>query len=126
METHRRAEGQRATFDSVVDLWENSAQSSCPERFDGGTRMAPKTEDVEDVLVRLRRIEGQVRGLQRMIEERRSCEDVITQVIAVRAALDKVGILALQNHIDECVSGSPEEASDRLRRATELLLKLSR
>jgi len=88
--------------------------------------VAPRTEDVEDVLVRLRRIEGQVRGLQRMIEEQRSCEDIITQVIAVRAALDKVGILALRQHIDECVSGSPQEAKERLQRATELLLKLSR
>jgi DNA-binding FrmR family transcriptional regulator len=87
--------------------------------------MAPRTEDVEDVLVRLRRIEGQVRGLQRMIEEQRSCEDIITQVIAVRAALDKVGILALRHHVDECVSGSPQEAKERLQRATELLLKLS-
>jgi DNA-binding FrmR family transcriptional regulator len=87
--------------------------------------MAPKTEDVEDVLVRLRRIEGQVRGLQRMIEEQRSCEDVITQIIAVRAALDKVGILALQKHMEDCVSGSPQEAKEKLRRATELLLKLS-
>jgi DNA-binding FrmR family transcriptional regulator len=88
--------------------------------------MIARTEEVEDVLVRLRRIEGQVRGLQRMIEEQRSCEDVITQVIAVRAALDKVGVLALQNHIDDCVSGSPQEARERLQRATELLLKLSR
>jgi len=88
--------------------------------------MAPKTADLEDVLVRLRRIEGQVRGLQRMIEERRSCEDIITQIIAVRAALDKVGILALRNHMDECVSGSPQEAKEKLQRATELLLKLSR
>jgi DNA-binding FrmR family transcriptional regulator len=88
--------------------------------------MSPKTEDVQDVLVRLRRIEGQVRGLQRMIEEQRSCEDIITQIIAVRAALDRVGILALRHHIDECVSDSPNEAKGRLHRAAELLLKLSR
>jgi len=82
-------------------------------------------DELEDILVRLRRIEGQVRGLQRIIEERRNCEEVITQLIAVRAALDRVGIIALQRHIDECVSGSPEEARESLGRAIELLLKLS-
>ena len=75
--------------------------------------------------MRLRRIEGQVRGLQRMLEQQRSCEDIITQVIAVRAALDKVGILALQHHVDECVSSSPQDAKEKLQRAAELLLKLS-
>ena len=84
------------------------------------------TDEVEDIVMRLRRIEGQVRGLQRMIEERRDCEEIITQLIAVRAALDKVGLITMQRHIDECVSGSPKEARKRLRRATELLLKMSR
>jgi len=88
--------------------------------------MASRAEDVEDVLVRLRRIQGQVCGLQRMIERQRGCEDIITQVIAVRAALDKVGILALQHHVDKYVSGSPREAKESLQPATELLLKLSR
>lgn len=84
------------------------------------------TDEVEDIVMRLRRIEGQVRGVQRMIEERRDCEEIITQLIAVRAALDKVGLITMQRHIDECVSGPPEEARKRLRRAMELVLKISR
>jgi DNA-binding FrmR family transcriptional regulator len=87
--------------------------------------MTSSEEKLEDILVRLRRIEGQVRGLQRMIEERRGCEDIITQIMAVRAALDRVGIIAVQQHIHECASGPPEEAREKLGRATELLLKLS-
>ncbi len=86
--------------------------------------MCAGTGEVEDILLRLRRIEGQVRGLQRMIEEQRSCEEVLTQVIAVRAALDKVGLLALDRRIDECMTGSSEQAKERLRRAVQLMLKL--
>jgi len=78
----------------------------------------------EDLLMRLRRIEGQVRGLQRMIEERRKCEDVITQIIAVRAALDRVGFLAIQRHIDECLPDCSEQAREKLGRVLELLMKL--
>jgi DNA-binding FrmR family transcriptional regulator len=83
------------------------------------------SDEVQDIVMRLRRIEGQVRGLQRMIEESRDCEDIITQLVAVRAALDKVGLITIQRHIDKCVSGSPEEARQRLRTAMELLLKVS-
>jgi len=88
--------------------------------------MTPEdTKRVEDLLLRLRRIEGQVRGLQKMIEEQRNCEDILTQIIAVRAALDQVGTLALQGHIDECASGSSEETRETLKRAMEFLLRLS-
>jgi len=75
--------------------------------------------------MRLRRIEGQMRGLQRMIEAHRNCEEIITQIIAVRAALDKVGLITLQRYIDECMSGCTEETRARLRRVTGLWFKLS-
>jgi DNA-binding FrmR family transcriptional regulator len=65
--------------------------------------MALDGDELEDILVRLRRIEGQVRDLQRMIEGRYNCEKVITQLIAVRPELDRVGVIALQRHVDECV-----------------------
>jgi len=95
------------------------------DRVSGGSDVTPDTRRVEDLLVRLRRIEGQVRGLQRMIEEKRDCEDILMQIIAVRAALDQVGTLALQGHIDECTSGSSEEARERLKKAMQFLLRLS-
>ena len=85
-----------------------------------------RTEEAKGIVMRLRRTEGQVRGLQRMIEESRDCEDIITQLLAVRAALDKVGPITVQSYIDKCVSGPPAEARERLRRATELLLRVSR
>ena len=87
---------------------------------------ASESQDTENILLRLRRIEGQVRGLQHMIEERRNCEEIITQLMAVRAALDQVGLAAMQKYMAECVPDASEEARANLRRAMVLLLKLSR
>lgn len=53
---------------------------------------------------RLRRVEGQVRGIQKMVEEDRYCIDVLTQVGAVKAALDSVALLLLADHTEHCVS----------------------
>jgi len=62
----------------------------------------PKT----DILNRLNRIEGQVKGIKRMIEEEKTCADVLTQVAAVRAAINKVGGLILEKHSKECMNNS--------------------
>lgn len=63
----------------------------------------------EAVLKRLRRIEGQVRGVERMVEEDRYCIDVVTQVTAIQAALDKVALQLLGEHAAHCVIGAPED-----------------
>jgi DNA-binding FrmR family transcriptional regulator len=78
--------------------------------------------------VRLKRIAGQVAGIQRMLEEDRYCVDVLLQVAAVRAALDGVGKLILGAHIETCVadafaSGRPR---DRKKKKEELLEVFSR
>ena len=57
-----------------------------------------------DVQGRLRRVEGQVRGLQKMVDEDRYCIDVLTQVGAVKAALDSVALLLLADHTEHCVT----------------------
>jgi CsoR family transcriptional regulator, copper-sensing transcriptional repressor len=57
---------------------------------------------------RLRRIEGQVRGVQRMVEEDRYCIDVLTQISAIQAALDKVALGLLDDHARHCVIGEAE------------------
>ena len=57
------------------------------------------TEEKVTVLVRLRRIEGQVRGLQKMVEENRYCIDVLTQVASVKAALGSVSLTLLEDHM---------------------------
>jgi len=66
----------------------------------------------EALLRRLRRIEGQVRGLQRMASERRNCHDVITQLLAARAALNQVGLTLLNDYLDRCLSQTGEASVD--------------
>jgi DNA-binding FrmR family transcriptional regulator len=77
------------------------------------------SKDKEAVLKRLRRIEGQVRGVQRMVEEDRYCIDVVTQITAIDAALDKVALELLTDHTQHCVIGG--EASKQDERTEELM-----
>jgi DNA-binding FrmR family transcriptional regulator len=77
---------------------------------------------------RLRRIEGQVRGIERMVDEDRYCIDVITQISAVQAALDKVALGLLDGHARHCVvaghaDGEPEELTDELMAAVGRLMR---
>ena len=57
----------------------------------------------EEITNRLKRIEGQIRGLQRMVDEGRECEAILTQLMAARSALDQVGLLIAGNYVQECV-----------------------
>jgi DNA-binding FrmR family transcriptional regulator len=52
---------------------------------------------------RLRRIEGQIQGVQRMLDEGRTCEDVLTQILAIRAAVEQVSLVLTERHVRECV-----------------------
>ncbi|HXX34252.1 MAG TPA: metal-sensitive transcriptional regulator [Thermodesulfobacteriota bacterium] len=61
-------------------------------------------EERRDVLLRLRRIEGQIRGLQRMVEEEVACADILTQVAAVTAAVKKVGTVIVKTYMEECLN----------------------
>lgn len=80
------------------------------------------------IQARLRRIEGQVRGLQKMVEEDRYCIDVLTQVSAVRAALESVALELLDGHTEHCVSeaiqaGRGEEKVRELNQAVARLVR---
>src|SRR6185295_14807417 len=70
------------------------------------------TDDKQQLLTRLRRIEGQVRGLERMIEDGTYCIDVLTQVAAVSKALQGVGIKLLDEHLQHCVDGAAASGDD--------------
>jgi CsoR family transcriptional regulator, copper-sensing transcriptional repressor len=77
---------------------------------------------------RLRRIEGQIRGIEKMVDEDRYCIDVITQISAVQAALDKVALGLLDEHARHCIvgghgSGSPDEQTEELMSAVARLLR---
>ncbi len=60
----------------------------------------------DDLLKRLRRIEGQVRGIERMLEEERYCIDILTQISAATTALDSVALKILGEHVESCVAGA--------------------
>jgi DNA-binding FrmR family transcriptional regulator len=78
--------------------------------------------DSEAILTRLRRIEGQIRGIHKMLEEDRVCEDVVTQLMAARSSLDKAGLLIIDRHIEKCltVGLSSEDALKNLQNALRL------
>ena len=72
------------------------------------------TTDKGALQKRLRRIEGQVRGIQGMVEDDRYCIDVVTQITAIQAALDKVSLGLLEDHAHHCViGGEPEVQAER-------------
>lgn len=80
------------------------------------------TEDKAALQARLARIEGQVRGIQRMLDEDRYCIDVLTQLTAIKAAIDKVALALLDDHVGHCVvdaarRGSGEEKVKELTAA---------
>lgn len=84
-------------------------------------------ETHKQLTTRLRRAAGQVRGIERMVEEDRYCIDVITQISAVQAALDKVALGLLGDHARRCASsegaGGAEERSDEIVAAVARLLR---
>ncbi len=78
----------------------------------------------EQLGTRLRRVEGQVRGIQKMVEEDRYCIDVLTQISAVQAALDKVALGLLDQHAAHCVIGAAAEEQDA--KTEELMAAVAR
>lgn len=74
--------------------------------------MAEEAVSKEILLNRLKRVEGQVRGIERMIEEGRDCESIITQLGAVRAAIEGVGGLLLRNYMQICFNKKTPECAD--------------
>jgi CsoR family transcriptional regulator, copper-sensing transcriptional repressor len=82
-------------------------------------------DESEAIRIRLRRIEGQIRGIHRMLEEDRVCEDIVTQLMAARSSLDQVGLLIIDHHIDRCLVAerSSDEALRDLRQALRMWLR---
>ena len=89
------------------------------------------TMEKDDYLKRLRRIEGQVRGIARMVEEDAYCIDVLTQLSAVTKAVQSVGIGLLEEHVNHCVmeaaaEGDPEATREKVAEATRAIERLVR
>ena len=92
--------------------------------------MVGYTDSKEAVQNRLRRIEGQVRGLQRMVDEDSYCIDVLTQISAVTKALQAVALELLDDHLTHCVaeavSGGGKNATDKIEEASAAIARLVR
>ena len=88
------------------------------------------SHDKDNYLRRLRRIEGQVRGLQRMIEDDKYCIDILTQVAAATKALQSVALGLLEEHLSYCVTEAVAEggdsAAEKVREASEAIARLVR
>ncbi|MBJ8030121.1 metal-sensing transcriptional repressor [Bacillus cereus group sp. N21] len=85
-------------------------------------------KEKEQIMNRLKRIEGQVRGIQNMIENDRYCVDILVQISAINAAMKKVGMEILKNHTNHCVSnaikdGNGDEAIEELMKVFERFSK---
>jgi DNA-binding FrmR family transcriptional regulator len=83
------------------------------------------TATKDQLLRRLRRIEGQIRGIENMVDEDRYCIDVLTQISAARAALDKVALGLLDDHTQHCVMGAPA-GPERDAKTAELMAAVGR
>jgi CsoR family transcriptional regulator, copper-sensing transcriptional repressor len=83
------------------------------------------TATKDQLLTRLRRIEGQIGGIERMVEDDRYCIDVLTQIGAVQAALDKVALGLLDQHASHCVMGAPE-GEEKQEKTDELMAAVGR
>jgi CsoR family transcriptional regulator, copper-sensing transcriptional repressor len=77
----------------------------------------------DDIQKRLLRIEGQARGLQRMVDDERYCIDILTQVKSIKAALDRVALLLLDDHVEHCIADavSSGDGADKLRELSQAI-----
>lgn len=102
---------------------QNAAYSNGPEV--PALHLEPEVHD--DLLRRMRRIEGQARGVQRMLDEGRDCDEVVQQLTAMRAALGKVAMTVIAENLEECLlaKGHGESRDRAVRRAKEAFLKLT-
>ena len=84
------------------------------------------TEEKKKVLNRLRRTEGQIRGIQKMIDEEKECIDVITQLSAVRSSIDRVMGMIVADNLKNCFEkpdSNPEEQAAKLEQAIKMIIK---
>jgi DNA-binding FrmR family transcriptional regulator len=85
-----------------------------------------KAKDKQQLQNRLRRIEGQVRGLQRMVEEEAYCVEILTQIASIVSASEKVALILLNDHVEHCVREAIEEGEKADEKVAELTAAVER
>jgi CsoR family transcriptional regulator, copper-sensing transcriptional repressor len=132
---HARTRSSSAAAHAVADHAEHAHHVGCgcglpADDADGRKAVAVDGEAKERNLKRLRRIEGQVRGLQKMVEEDRYCADILTQISSVHEALRAVGRELMRNHLKHCATsamrGTAEEAESMYDELVEMMYRHSR
>ncbi|HEX2088443.1 MAG TPA: metal-sensitive transcriptional regulator [Actinomycetota bacterium] len=91
-----------------------------------GVHMYGYYQDKPEVQARLKRVEGQIRGLQRLVDEDTYCVDILTQISAVNAALRKVAVQLLDDHIRHCVAESVTGGTDPESKISEATAAIDR
>lgn len=86
--------------------------------------IAPQSRD--DVLVRLRRIEGQVRGVQRMVEEERSCREIVNQLAAIKAAIGSLNSVVVECYVRDCLGDADAPRDETVAELMDVVLKAAR
>src|SRR5258708_30639408 len=109
----------------------NEAFCACEPSIDGRKAVGVDTEIKASNLRRLSRIEGQIRGIQRMVEEDRYCADILTQVTSAQEALRAVARALMRNHLSHCAThairtGSPDERRAMYEELLEMIYKNAR
>jgi len=88
--------------------------------------MAVEDDNKQAILRRLHRVEGQVRGIIRMVEEGEDCEDVLTQVAAARSAMNRIGIQIITRRMKECFEDNPPDSlQEAIGEAIDIFLRFS-
>jgi CsoR family transcriptional regulator, copper-sensing transcriptional repressor len=90
--------------------------------------MAASVEAKHNLLTRLRRIEGQTRGLQRMVEEDKYCIEIMNQIAGVQSALEQVTLVLIENHLSHCVSEAMQagQGEEKIREMMDVLKHFTR
>ena len=108
----------------MENLSENTKHDTCCTSNLQERKSHHSEEDKKNLISRLNRIEGQVRGIKRLIEEDTYCDDVLTQIAAVQSALNSVGKLLLEGHMKSCVVERIQEGDEAV--IDELLTTVKR
>lgn len=104
---------------------DNENKKECS--VDNKDKKLNRNNDIQKLVARMKRIEGQVKGIQQMIDDERYCVDILTQISAVKSALGAVGNIILENHIRGCVMESVKrDDSDKEEMIEELVSLINR
>jgi Uncharacterized protein conserved in bacteria len=82
--------------------------------------------DKDSVILRLRKVEGQIKGIQKMVEEGKYCGDILIQISAARSALNNVSGIILENYLKNCISQEQSTSPEEIEKLIDVMLKYTK